>query len=102
MLRYTYVVDSVYSSLCVNRIYFLLSQSASLSEHTTKILDGGATTADLSEIEQIVKERMVSPFSQIIHTDLCIAQSTTCIINRSNIQRIRKGIVSCEPLTGNR
>ncbi|XP_070163539.1 triple functional domain protein isoform X5 [Polyergus mexicanus] len=27
-------------------------------EHSTKILDGGATTADLSEIEQIVKERM--------------------------------------------
>ncbi|XP_070530532.1 triple functional domain protein isoform X3 [Cardiocondyla obscurior] len=33
-------------------------RSASLSERTTKILDGGATTADLSEIEQIVKERM--------------------------------------------
>ncbi|KYQ47509.1 Triple functional domain protein [Trachymyrmex zeteki] len=32
-------------------------RSASLSERT-KILDGGATTADLSEIEQIVKERM--------------------------------------------
>ncbi|XP_050446122.1 kalirin isoform X3 [Cataglyphis hispanica] len=27
-------------------------------ERSTKILDGGATTADLSEIEQIVKERM--------------------------------------------
>ncbi|XP_036147611.1 triple functional domain protein isoform X2 [Monomorium pharaonis] len=34
-------------------------RSASRSERTTKILDGGATTtADLSEIEQIVKERM--------------------------------------------
>ncbi|XP_011640411.1 kalirin isoform X1 [Pogonomyrmex barbatus] len=33
-------------------------RSTSLSERTTKILDGGATTADLSEIEQIVKERM--------------------------------------------
>lgn len=42
-------------------------QSASLSERTTKILDGGATTADLSEIEQIVKERMVRPFMFYLH-----------------------------------
>lgn len=76
-------------------------QSTSLSERTTKILDGGATTADLSEIEQIVKERMVSSFT--LHAQiLCITQNTMRIINRSNIQKIRRGIVSCELLTENR
>lgn len=38
--------------------FVLLTQT---TERSTKILDGSAaTTADLSEIEQIVKERMVS------------------------------------------
>lgn len=35
------------------------------TERSTKILDG-ATTADLAEIEQIVKERMVSLLNKVI------------------------------------
>lgn len=38
----------------------------------------------------------------VTRTKLCIARSTTCIINRSSIRKIRKGIVSCEPRTENR
>lgn len=51
------------------------------SERSTKILDSGATTADLSEIEQIVKERMVS--SNKARATLCVgAQIHACIAHQ--------------------
>lgn len=52
------------------------------AERSAKILDG-ATTADLSEIEQIVKERMVSPALYVYMYYNCTQREKKCAIRVS-------------------